>query len=706
MLPRTRLHDRLTTGVDGPLTLVAAGAGSGKTILLSTWLHAGGPGLPTGWVSVDARRATRPVFWSDALEALRATGAVGDGELAELAGPPSDAGSDDFAAHLVAALSELEGPLVLVIDDLHELTSPEAMADLGYVIAHGSARLRLVAAARRDPDLSLHKLRLDGALTEIRTDELAFSPAEAADLFAALGQPLTTVLADRLWRRTEGWAAGLRIAALSARGVQDMAAFVDAFAGDDRALADYLIAEVLARQPRRVRQFLMRTSIVDRLGPDLADALSDGHDGARLLAGLERANAFITRVPDRDRPFRYHQLMAELLRGELRREAPEELPALHGRASRWYAEAGQWLPAIEHALLAHDWQRAAALLGDHWMTLYLEGAAQSVQVLFDRIPREHLVTDPQLAVTAAAARLLGGDAPAAAPYLAMAEETHVELDASERRRFDVSLAVTRLFYARLTGQLQRAIEEARTVLQPQDGRPWEHELASDDKLVVALLNVGIAELWAGGRHASDVSLRRALHVARRRGHEYIEMQALASLAGLTVMDGRLAESDRLAGEAVALAERRGWSTSPAVGTALLAMIGAAYLRDRLDDATRLLERAEAAMRTTREPVLQLTLDYVHALVLVGRGDHEGAITRCREARASVAELHDEHFLVRPNLWLEARQLIIVGRDDEARELLATAGEASDSTEVRAPTALLLHHAGDSEQALEVLAPVS
>jgi LuxR family maltose regulon positive regulatory protein len=704
VLRRNRLHERLTAGVGGPLTLVAAGAGSGKTVLLSSWLHASGPGLPTAWLAVDPRRGGRAQFWSDALAALRATGAVGEGDLADLAAPPSDTGSDDFAPRVVGALSELPHPVVLVIDDLHELASRAAMADLGHVVAEGGAGLRVVAAARRDPDLSLHRLRLEGGLTEIRADELAFSPAEAAELFAALGQPLTQALADRLWRRTEGWAAGLRIAALSARGSHDMETFVEAFAGDDRTLADYLIAEVLARQPARVREFLLRTSIVDRLGPDLADTLSGGNDGARLLSELEQANAFVSRVPGSGRPFRYHQLMAELLRGELRRQAPEEVPELHGRASRWYADAGQWLPAIEHALLGRDWPRAAALLGDHWMTLYLEGAGQSVHDLLDRMPPEHLATDPQLAVTAAAARLMGGDAPAAAPYLSMAEESRVELDDSERRRFDVSLAVTRLFYARLTGQLQRATEEARAVLQPQGGRPWEHELASDDKLAVALLNVGIAELWAGGRHASDVSLRRSLHIARRRGREYIEMQALGSLAGLRVMEGRLTESGELAGEALDLAERRGWSSSPAVATALLALIGAAYLRDRLDDAERLLVRAEVAIRHTREPVLVLTLDYVHALVLVGRGDDEAAIARCREARGSTDEIHDEHFLARPNLWLEARQLIAVGRDDEARALLATADEASGCTEVRVPTALLLHRAGDSERALEELAP--
>jgi LuxR family maltose regulon positive regulatory protein len=397
--------------------------------------------------------------------------------------------------------------------------------------------------------------------------------------------------------------------------------------------------------------------------------------------------------------------MAELLRGELRRTAPDEIAALHARASRWYEDAGQWQQAIEHALLGQDWSRAGALLGDHWMTLYLEGSGQSVQDLLDRIPHEHVATDPQLAVTAAAARLMGGDAPAAAPYLTMAEAARGDLDGSEHRGFDVSLAVTRLLYARLTGQLQRATEEARVVLQPQDGRPWEHELASDDKLVVALLNVGIAELWAGGRHASDLSLRRSLHIARRRGHDYIAMHALSSLAGLAVMEGRLARSEAIADEALDLAERRGWTTSPAVATALLARIGSAYLRDRLDDASRLLERAEAATRSTREPVLLLTLGYVHALVLVGRGEHEAAITRCREARASAAEIHDEHFLARPNLWLEAHQLITLDRDDEARALLASADQARDSTEVRAPTARLLHRAGDSERALEELAPV-
>ncbi|HEY1358582.1 MAG TPA: hypothetical protein VGF21_09770, partial [Thermoleophilaceae bacterium] len=524
VLARHRLHERLAAGIQGPLTLVTAGAGCGKTVLLSSWLHSGGPDLPTAWLALDARHASRTRFWGDALAALRSTGAAGDGELAELAAPRGGTTSQDFAARVVVALSEVSSPLVLVVDDLHELTSGDALAELAHVITHAGRRLRIVAATRRDPDLSLHRLRLDGGLTEIRMDELAFSPAEAGELFAALGQPLTPELADRLWRRTEGWAAGLRIAALSARGEQDMARFVETFAGDDRALADYLVAEVFARQSQRLRDFLMRTSIVDRLGPDLADALTGGTDGARLLYELERANAFVTRVPGAGQPYRYHQLVTELLRGELRRQAPEEIPDLHRQASQWYAAEGHWLPAIEHAVLANDWQRAAGLLNDHWMTLYLQGAGEVVHELLDRIPRERLVADPQLAVTVAAARLMAGDAPAAEPYLTMAEETRSELSSSDQRRFEVSLAVTRLLYARLTGQLQRATEESRAVLQTHGGRPWEHDLASDDKEAVALLNIGIAELWAGGRHASDLSLQRCLRIARRRGHEYIELQ--------------------------------------------------------------------------------------------------------------------------------------------------------------------------------------
>jgi len=535
-------------------------------------------------------------------------------------------------------------------------------------------------------------------------DELAFSPAEGAELFEALGQPLTPELADRLWRRTEGWAAGLRIAALSARGEHDMERFVETFAGDDRALADYLVAEVLDRQPQRVREFLLRTSIVDRLGPDLADALTGASDGALLLSELERANAFISRVPGADQPYRYHQLVSELLRGELRREAPQEVPELHRRASRWYAQAGRWLPAIEHALHAQDREQAAALLNDHWMTLYLQGAGESVHDLLDRIPREDLAADPQLAVTVAAAWLMAGDAPAAEPYIAVAEAARTDLTSSDRRRFELSLAVTRLLHARLTGRLQRATEEARAVLQPAGDRPWEHDLPSDDKEAVALLNIGIAELWAGGRHASDVTLRRSLQIARRRGHEYIELQALAALSGVAVMDGRLGDSERLATQAIDLADRRGWSRSPAVATALFAYAGVQYERDRLDDVVRLLDRAELAMQDTREPVLLLTLQYLRGLQHTGHGEAEAAIGCFRQARTSIAEIHDEHFLALPSVWMEAHDLIGLGRGDEARELLASVSNA-DAVEIRAPMARLLHAAGDSDAALELLAPV-
>jgi LuxR family maltose regulon positive regulatory protein len=701
VLARHRLHERLAAGVQGPLTLIAAGAGCGKTVLLSSWLRSGGSELATAWLALDARHASRARFWGDALAALRSIGATG--ELAELAAPQADASSEDFAARVAVALSEVPSPLVLVIDDLHELTSREALEELGHIIDHAGGRLRVVAATRRDPDLPLHRLRLDGGLTEIRMEELAFSPAEAAELFAALGQPLTPQLADRLWQRTEGWAAGLRIAALSARGEQDMETFVETFAGDDRTLADYLVAEVLARQPQRLQDFLLRTSVVDRLGPDLADALTGGTDGARLLSELEHANAFVSRVPGSDQPYRYHQLVTELLRGELRRRAPEEIPELHRRASRWYAETGVWLLAIEHVVLAHDWGRAAELLNDHWMTLYLQGAGEVVHEQLDRIPRERLAADPQLAVTVAAARLMAGDAPAAEPYLSMAEETRAELTGSERRRFDVSLAVTRLLYARLTGQLQRATEEARAVLRTEAGRPWEHELASDDKEAVALLNLGIAEFWTGGRHTSDLSLRRSLRLARRRGHDYIELQALAALSAVAIMDGRLADSTELGGQAVDLAERRGWSGSPAVATALMALIGAAYQRDQLDEVARLLDRTELAMRSTREPVLVLTLHYLRGLLNVGRGDPDAAVACFRESRTSIAELHDEHFLALPAIWMEAHQLIDLGRDDEARALLATVGDA-DPVEIRSPAARLLHRAGDSEAALEQLAP--
>jgi LuxR family transcriptional regulator, maltose regulon positive regulatory protein len=704
VLSRRRLEQRLTDGVDGPLTLIAAGAGSGKTVLMSSWLHQGGPGLPTAWLALDSSHATRSRFWSAALASLRAAGGVERGELAELAPPQESSSGDQFAARFVAALSELPEPLVLVIDDLHELTSREALLDLAYVLTYGAARLRVVAAARREPALPLHRLRLSGGLTELRMAELAFSPEEAAELFAVLGQPLTASLAERLWQRTEGWAAGLRIAALSARGEEDIAAFVDAFAGDDRALVDYVVAEVLAKQPVPVREFLLRTCIVDELGPDLADALTGRTDGARMLAELERANAFVTRVPVEGHPYRYHQLMAELVQGQLRREAPDEVPALHRRASDWYAAAGRPLPAIDHALEARDWAGAASLLGEHWVTLYLEGAGRSVRELFDRLPREQLTADPELAVTVAAARLMAGDAPAAEPYLRVANEGREQVAPDERRRFEISLAVAQLLHARLTGQLQRATEVARAVLQPTGERPWHYELTSDDKQAVALLNVGLAELWAGGRLASGDSLRSALEIARRRGRDYIELEALGGLAALLVMESRLREGHETGTAALDLAERRGWSNTPAAALALLAMVGVDYNRDRLADASRRLQRAETALAGTGEPTLLASLHYLNGLLHAARGERDAAIARCRQARAMASEVHDEHFLALPALWVEAHQLINVDRDDEAAALLSSFDGEPRPAEVRVPMARLKHRAGDTDGALELLTP--
>jgi LuxR family maltose regulon positive regulatory protein len=320
---RPRLLDALTEGAQGPLMLLAAPAGTGKTMLLGSWIHSGRHPGPVAWLSLDPDDNDRARFWAYVLAGLRASGAVpSDGSLAHLA--PSSAGTGEtLIPLLINGLGDLPGPVVLVLDDLHELTDAAILADVEFLLRRAPPQLRMVLVTRADPALRLARLRVAGGLTEVRADELAFSRAETAELVAAFGTALSDAQVTALWRRTEGWAAGLRLAALSLQHHPDPSGFVAAFSGDDRAVADYLIGEVLDRQPDDIREFLLRTSLADRLTGGLADALTGDQDSIRRLRELERTNAFVVPLDPNRTAYRYHQLFAELLRAELRRQKPD-----------------------------------------------------------------------------------------------------------------------------------------------------------------------------------------------------------------------------------------------------------------------------------------------------------------------------------------------------------------------------------------------
>ena len=347
--------------------------------------------------------------------ALRATGPGSVLVRPLTAAPDLDGGA--IAERLLADLAPLADRVWLVVDDVQEL-GPDALRQLELLIMRAPRGLRFVLAARHDVRLGLHRLRLEGELAEIREPDLRFTVAEAAELLAAAGVDLPEVAL--LVQRTEGWAAGLRLAALSLPGHPDPGRFAAEFSGTERTVAEYLLAEVLDRQSDPVRRLLLRTSILERVNGELADLLTGDEGGERALQDLEAANAFVVAVDPARTWFRYHQMFAGLLRLELRRAEPGEVTGLHAAAAGWLAARGSAVEAVRHAQAAGDWELAARLLAGHWPGLHLDGQAATVHELLAGFPAGMPTADTELAVVAAADEVAHGSLEAAERYLALA----------------------------------------------------------------------------------------------------------------------------------------------------------------------------------------------------------------------------------------------------------------------------------------------
>ena len=382
VVSRPALFERLAASAR--VTVVSAPPGSGKTVLLRSWIGEAGLGASAAWVLVGRGERDPQRFWLSVLGALRQTSPGSALVRAVTAAPDLDGWA--IAERLLKDLAPLAEPVWLVIDDAHELGSAEALRQLELLVMRAADALRVVLATRHDVRLGLHRLRLEGELTEIRAADLRFSLAEARELLAAAGVQLGEPALGMLYDRTEGWAAGLRLAALSLAGHDDPDRFATEFSGTERTVAEYLLAEVLDRQSEEVRRLLLRTSILERVSGPLAEALTGGSDGERILQDLEEANAFVVALDATRSWFRYHNLFAGLLQRELRRAAPGEVTALDTAAAGWYAGHGFPVEAVRHAQAARDWDLAGRLLADHWPGLYLSGQAATIHELLAGFP--------------------------------------------------------------------------------------------------------------------------------------------------------------------------------------------------------------------------------------------------------------------------------------------------------------------------------
>src|ERR1700704_3523031 len=343
LLDREDLLERLDRAVTRRVTIISAPPGSGKTSLLRAWSDRSSKLRRIAFVSVDRDQQDAQRFWRGVLDAIRSSG--GSIETATQPALPAALEADELVDRVVSEVAEQDEPVVLIIDDLHELTSADALTQLERLLAILPSSAHVVLSSRRDPPIRLHQFRLAGAVAEIRAGDLRFTESEARELLAGSGISLSDGAASALYERTEGWVAGLRLAVISLGGHADPERFVAEFSGTERAIGEYLMAEMLGRQPSEVQSMLLRTSLVDRVNGELADLLAGRSGSEQILLELEEANAFVVSLDARRTWFRYHQLLADFLRLELRRTLADEVGDLHRRAAQWFADRGEFVAA-------------------------------------------------------------------------------------------------------------------------------------------------------------------------------------------------------------------------------------------------------------------------------------------------------------------------------------------------------------------------
>jgi LuxR family transcriptional regulator, maltose regulon positive regulatory protein len=684
------------------VTIISAPAGSGKTSLLRTW--ADRPDQPYRLAVIQVQRDQNDAqqFWLALLSAIRQAS-----DPASRAEPPP-AATPDFNGRAMVdrVLAELAGQhdrLILIMDDLHELICPDAPTQLTRLLTNLPPNAHAVLATRRDLPLHLHQLRLAGELAEIRAADLRFSERETRELLDVSGIALSDAGAALLYQRTEGWAAGLRLAVISLAGHPDPERFVAEFSGSDRTVAEYLIAEMLERQPDDVQDLLLRTSLLDRVNGELADLLTGRSGSERILLDLEDANAFVVSLDPQRTWFRYHHLFGDLLRLELRRTLPEEVPALHRRAAEWLIRRGQAVDAIRHTQAAGDWPAAARLLADQSFSLTLDGQAQTMQALLQAFPpgADH----PELALVRATVDLVQGRLDEAVAYLAVAEAYAETAPPERQRRLQVAVASLHLSLARRRGHLAGVIEQAKFLVSPVTGQSDEDIALDSDLRAVALMNLGTVEAWSLALPDAERHLQEGADLARNVGRPYLEVGCLAQL-GFASKIRPFATTRRRCEEAIALADQHGWGAEPIVAPALVTLAANLVWTGQFEDGERWLQRTERALQTDTGPGIRLLVHIANGMLQAGRGRRHEALEEFSAAEHLRSRLEGSHALAsQVTGWRLATQAR-VGLPDEARAWLAALDdERASSGEVGNARAVICLAEGDPAAALAAVTDV-
>jgi LuxR family maltose regulon positive regulatory protein len=666
LLDREDLVQRLDRAVTKRVTVVSAPPGSGKTSLLRAWAGRSTSLRRVAFVSVDRDQRDAHRFWSAVLDAIRRpTSSVG-AETQPAATASLDA--DELVDRVLSELAEQVAPVVLVIDDVHELRSADALRQLEHLLAVLPSSARVVLSSRRDPPIRLHQLRLADEVAEIRAGDLRFSERETRELLAASGISLSDAGAAALYQRTEGWAAGLRLAVISLSDHADPERFVAEFSGTDRAIGEYLMAEMLERQPSEVQSMLLRTSLVDRVNGELADLLA-GHSGSgRMLLELEEANAFVLSLDAQRTWFRYHHLLADFLRLELRRRFADEVGDLHRRAAQWFVDRGDVVEAVRHMLAAGDWPDAARLLADHLFSLTLDGQEGTIAGLLRSFPEGVSADDPELALAHAAVELTQGRLEEAAAQLALAESHVQSARPARRRRLAVAIASLRLALARRSGQFTEVMEQVN-LLDASTADESSDQIAIGSELRgVALMNLGIVETWSRRFDDAERHLSEGAALAEAIGRPHLEVACRAHQIFPTTLVS-LASARERGRQAVALAEHYGLGDRPILAPALGAVAFWTIWMGGFDEGESALRRAWEVAEPQIDPAAAVLLHMVTGQLQAARWQHQAALEAFAAGARAQSLLTGVHALATPVVgWLAATQARL-GMPDEARATL-------------------------------------
>jgi LuxR family transcriptional regulator, maltose regulon positive regulatory protein len=680
-VPRPRLVEALDDGLARRLILVCAPAGFGKTALLADWARRGD--RPVAWLSLDAGDNDPARFWRHAVAALEQVHPGMAERAGPLLGPPAPASFEGLVTALINELAAQPGgdELLLVLDDYHLIDTQQMHDSLVFLLEHLPPGVHLVLASRSDPPLPLARLRAGAQLAELRAGDLRFTAEEAAALLReSVDGDLPGAAVAALAARTEGWAAGLQLAGLSLRGQPDVTGFVAAFSGSHRYVLDYLAGEVLEGQTGRVREFLLETSVLERLSGRLCDAVTGRTDSQAMLEQLERANLFLVPLDEVRGWWRYHHLFADLLRTRLRQEQPGRVAALHRNAAAWCEEHGLADAAVRHALAAGDTTWTARLIERHFDETFWPGERATVQRWLSAVPAELPGSGPRLCLVRAILALAGGDSEGAGPPLDAAERAFTDATdepfepsagkaASLLVNVPAGIALGRASLAHLRGDAEGTAAFASQVLATIGVGEWM--LDSTARWLLA-----VAE-WLRGRVAeAERGFAASITGWRAAGERFSAAYGCHHLGQVQRAQGRLDAAVGTYQQALEVTAAPGRPAMPAAGIAFVGMGEVAYQRNELEAAARQIsEGIERCRQLTYTQPLATGLAAL-AWIRQSNGDPGGAREAIADA-ARVAPGPDVTSLLNPVPAQRARLLLAQGDVAAAARWVEERGLAPD-----------------------------